>query len=79
MCGGKADASGGDDNKDVPWHDDPDIIGVDYAKRTSEPFPVRTRAAHKVRKAIHTETKKLAHALRSARVVKHVGKLLTGS
>lgn len=76
MCGGKADASGGDSDKDVPWHDDPRVIGVDYAKRSAEPFPVRTKAARKVRQAIHQETKKVASDLRSKRVAKHLGKLL---
>lgn len=79
MCGGKADASGGDSDKDVPWHDDPEVIGVDYAKRSAEPFPVRTKAARKVRKAIHAETKKVAVGLRSKRAAKHLGKLLTGN
>lgn len=79
MCGGKADASGGKSDKDVPWHDDPSVIGVDYAKKSAEPFPVRTKAARKVRQAIHAETKAVASKLRVKRSARHLGKLLTRS
>ena len=77
MCGGKADATGGNSDKDVPWHDNPNIIGVNYAKRSSEPSPVRTKAARTIRQAIHQETKRVAFVLRLNRAAKHLGKLLT--
>jgi len=77
MCGGKADASGGKWDKDVPWHDDPEVIGVDYAKRSAEPYPVRTQSARKVRQALHAETRKVAYKLGVHRASRHVGKILT--
>lgn len=78
MCGGKADASGGDVDKSVPWHDDPTVIGVDYARGSPEARPVRTKAARKVRKDIHSETHKLATKIKVNKAAGRIGKALIG-
>ncbi len=57
MCGDGADASGGDLDKGVPWHDNPELTGVDYDGAI--PRAVRTKASREIRKEIHTETQRL--------------------
>lgn len=75
MCGGNADVSGG--KKGNPsWHDDPNVIGIDYEPRSAKPFSVRTKAVRNIREAIHIETKKVAESLRVAHLSsKKLGKL----
>lgn len=58
MCGSGADVTGSRQRVSIPWHDKPDVIGVNYT-RDGQPFPVRTEEARKVRRQLHKATREL--------------------
>lgn len=59
MCGPGADVSGSRYQTEIPWHDNPRVIGVNYGK-DGVPFAVRTEEARQVRRKVHAATRKLA-------------------
>jgi hypothetical protein len=58
MCGSGADVTGSGRRVSIPWHDDPDVIGVNYT-RDGQPIAVRTEEARKVRRQLHRATREL--------------------
>lgn len=62
MCGSGGDVSGGKGKGSVFWHDDPNIIGVNYT-RDGYPVAKRTQEAKATRRSIHTATRRHARQL----------------
>ncbi|OGM60261.1 hypothetical protein A2892_04800 [Candidatus Woesebacteria bacterium RIFCSPLOWO2_01_FULL_39_10b] len=58
MCGSGADVTGSGRRVSIPWHDNPDVIGVNYT-RDGQPIPVRTEEARKVRRQLYRATSEL--------------------
>lgn len=63
MCGSGGDATGSKNRKSAFWHDNPEIIGVDY-NRDGYPHVVATEESRTVRRKIHRATQKLAAKLK---------------
>lgn len=63
MCGGGADVAGTSRRVSVPWHDNPEVIGINYT-RDGKPFPVRTEQALQIRRKVHMAAKELATKLK---------------
>lgn len=63
MCGPGGDVSGAKNRVNVPWQDNPDVIGINYTKE-GRVFPVRTESALKIRKRLHKATGELAIRLK---------------
>lgn len=58
MCGSGADVTGSGRRVSIPWHDNPDVIGVNYT-RDGQPVAVRAEEARKVRRQLHRATREL--------------------
>ncbi len=65
MCGEGADATGATKRVHIPWHDDPNVIGVNYDANGCG-VAVRTEESRNIRYEVRQEVRKVARKLRTA-------------